>query len=251
MASVSAHVPVAVILLVGGLLSCFLGYRLLRLLVAVYGFGLGVIIVTAFADRLEPWVMVAVMAGGGLLGALLAKAAYLAVVAVLGAGLGAVVVRAGGLSGAGEPGLWVMLSVCLAGALAALALRKYVVIVGTSFGGAWTALVGGLALAGDNAAVAAASGDGAAGVSAGAREHADGVRGGLVRARRRRVARPAPHRPPASVDLNAAFDRVAPHSVTSAVGVAADPGPRRRSSSVAQLAEHSAVNRRVVGSSPT
>ena len=159
MASVSAHVPVAVILLVGGLLSCFLGYRLLRLLVAVYGFGLGVIIVTAFADRLEPWVMVAVMAGGGLLGALLAKAAYLAVVALLGAGLGALVVQAGWLPGAGEPGLWVVLSVCLAGALVALALRKYVVIVGTSFGGAWTALVGGLALAGDNAAVAAASGD--------------------------------------------------------------------------------------------
>ncbi len=159
MPSVSAHVPVAVILLVGGLLSCFLGYRLLRLLVAVYGFGLGVIIVTAFADRLEPWVMVAVMAGGGLLGALLAKAAYLAVVAVLGAGLGALVVQAGWLSAAGEPGLWVMLSVCLAGALVALALRKYVVIVGTSFGGAWTALVGGLALAGDDSAVAAASGD--------------------------------------------------------------------------------------------
>ena len=159
MASVSAHVPVAVILLVGGLLSCFLGYRLLRLLVAVYGFGLGVIIVTAFADRLEPWVMVAVMAGGGLLGALLAKAAYLAVVAVLGAGLGALVVQAGWLSAAGEPGLWVVLSVCLAGALVALVLRKYVVIVGTSFGGAWTALVGGLALAGDESAVAAASGD--------------------------------------------------------------------------------------------
>ena len=159
MASVSAHVPVAVILLVGGLLSCFLGYRLLRLLVAVYGFGLGVIIVTAFADRLEPWVMVAVMAGGGLLGALLAKAAYLAVVAVLGAGLGALVVQAGWLPGPGEPDLWVVLSVCLAGALVALALRKYVVIVGTSFGGAWTALVGGLALAGDSAAVAAAGGD--------------------------------------------------------------------------------------------
>ena len=159
MASVSGHVPVAVILLVGGLLSCFLGYRLLRLLVAVYGFGLGVIIVTAFADRLEPWAMVAVMAGGGLLGALLAKAAYLAVVAVLGAGLGALVVQAGWLSAAGDPGLWVVLSVCLAGALAALVLRKYVVIVGTSFGGAWTALVGGLALAGDAAAVAAASGD--------------------------------------------------------------------------------------------
>ena len=159
MPSVSAHVPVAVILLVGGLLSCFLGYRLLRLLVAVYGFGLGVIIVTAFADRLEPWVMVAVMAGGGLLGALLAKAAYLAVVAVLGAGLGALVVQAGWLSAAGDPGLWVVLSVCLAGALVALVLRKYVVIVGTSFGGAWTALVGGLALAGDDSAVAAASGD--------------------------------------------------------------------------------------------
>lgn len=159
MASVSGHVPVAFILLAGGLLSCFLGYRLLRLLVAVYGFGLGVVIVTMFADRLETWVMVLVIAGGGVLGAVLAKAAYLAVVAVTGAGLGALAVQTAWTSESGEPGLWITLSVCLACALAALALRRYVIILGTSFGGAWTALVGGLALAGDNAAVAAASGD--------------------------------------------------------------------------------------------
>ena len=159
MASVSGHVPVAFILLAGGLLSCFLGYRLLRLLVAVYGFGLGVVIVTMFADRLETWAMVLVIAAGGVLGAVLAKAAYLAVVAVTGAGLGALAVQTAWTSESGEPGLWVTLSVCLACALAALALRRYVIILGTSFGGAWTALVGGLALAGNSAAVAAASGD--------------------------------------------------------------------------------------------
>ena len=201
MASVSGHVPVAVILLVGGVLSCFLGYRLLRLLVAVYGFGLGVIIVTAFADRLEPWVMVAVMAGGGLLGALLAKAAYLAIVAVLGAGLGALVVQTGWLWEATEPGLWVVLSVCLACALVALALRKYVVIVGTSFGGRLDRARGGTCAGRRQCGRGRRQRRRAAGVSAGAREHADGVRGGLVRARRCRAARPAPHRTPGSVDL--------------------------------------------------
>jgi hypothetical protein len=159
MGSISIHIPVAIILLAGGLLACFLGYRLLRVLLAVYGFVVGVIVATLFVDQLETWLAVAATIAGGLVGMVLAIVAYLAGVALFGAAIGAFVVNIAWRPETAEPNVWVVLGVCLAGALVALALRHYVIMVGTSFGGAWTALVGGLALAGNSAAVAAASGD--------------------------------------------------------------------------------------------
>ena len=160
MASVSLHIPVAIILLGGGLLACFLGYRLLRILLAVYGFVAGVIIATLFVEQFEEtWMAVLITIGAGLAGSVLATVAYLAGVALLGAALGAVALNVAWSYRGGEPEVWLVLVACFAGALVALALRRYVIIVGTSFGGAWTTLVGGLALAGNSAAVAAASGD--------------------------------------------------------------------------------------------
>ena len=159
MPSVSFHIPVAIILLGAGLLACFLGYRLLRILLAVYGFVAGVVIATLFVDQFETWVAVLATIAAGLAGSALAIVAYLAGVALLGAALGAVALDVAWSYGGGEPIVWFVLAACLAGALVALALRRYVIIVGTSFGGAWTALIGGLALAGNSAAVAAASGD--------------------------------------------------------------------------------------------
>ena len=160
MASVSLHIPVAIILLGGGLLACFLGYRLLRILLAVYGFVAGVIIATLFVEQFEEtWMAVLVTIGAGLAGSVLATVAYLAGVGLLGAALGAVALNVAWSYRGGEPEAWLVLVACFAGALVALALRRYVIIVGTSFGGAWTTLVGGLALAGNSAAVAAASGD--------------------------------------------------------------------------------------------
>lgn len=155
----SVHAPVAVILLAGGGVACFLGYRLLRLLLAAGGFAAGAAAAAALARGLDVWLVVAAAVAGGAAGAVLATAAYLAGVAVLGAALGAAAVNALWASDAGDPGLWVFLGVGLAGAFAALALRRWVILIGTSFGGAWVALVGGLALAGDAAATAAARGD--------------------------------------------------------------------------------------------
>lgn len=156
---VSFHIPVATILLGGGLLACFLGYRLLRTLLALYGFIGGVVIATIFIGQLETWLAIVAIIAAGVAGSVLAVMAYLAGVAVLGAGLGAVVLNVAWLYRSGEPNVWLVLVVCLGGALLALAVRRYVLIVATSFGGAWTALVGGLALAGNSAAVAAATGN--------------------------------------------------------------------------------------------
>ena len=159
MASVSLHLPVAIILLAGGLVSCFFGYRLLRVLLAAYGFVAGIVLAVQFGGDLELWATVLLTVGAGIVGAALAVVAYLAGVALLGAAGGALLVNAAWSSETSEPGLWVMLGVCLAGALMALVVRRYVIIAGTSLAGSWAALVGGLALAGNSAAAAATAGD--------------------------------------------------------------------------------------------
>ena len=149
----------AIILLGGGLLTCFLGYRLLRILLAVHGFVGGVIVATLFTAELETWIAAVVTIGSGLLGSLVAITAYLAGVALAGAGLAAFAVHAVWTQFEGEPILWLMLAACFVGAIVALALRKFMIVVATSFAGAWMAIVGGLALAGNAASGAAANGD--------------------------------------------------------------------------------------------
>ena len=160
MTLVSLQIPVAIILLGGGLLACFLGYRFLRILLATYGFVAGIIIATLFLEQMEEiWVAILLTICGGLAGSMLAIVAYLAGVALFGAALGALSLNLGWSSRVDEPAVWLVLIACFVGALLALALRRYVIIVGTSFGGAWTALVGGLALTGHSAAVAVTGGN--------------------------------------------------------------------------------------------
>ena len=152
------QVAVTIILLVGGLLVCFLGYRLLWMVLGVYGFVFGGMLANSFLGA-GTWQTVFGVFGGGLLGALAFLGAYYLGVALLGAALGALVVNLGWSQVGGEPHWVVVSGAAVAGAFAALAVRRYVIIVGTSFGGAWTALVGAFALLGDSAALAAASGD--------------------------------------------------------------------------------------------
>ena len=156
---VSSPVPAAIILLAAGLMACFLGYRLFRWLLAIYGFVAGAYLTSLFVGTLEPWVAAAAIVGGGLAGALLLLVAYLAGLALLGAGLGALAISLFWTPQNGDPEPWVVVVVCLVGAIATVSLQRYVIIASTAFGGAWTALVGGLALGGNAVAMAAASGD--------------------------------------------------------------------------------------------
>ena len=149
MASLAFQIPVAIILLAGGLLACFLGYRLLRLVLAIYGFVAGVIVTTMFVGQFETWAAALVTIAGGLAGTLVAILAYLVGVGLLGAAVGAVVVNVQWAAENSEPNVWLVVGVSLVGALGALALRRYVIILGTSFGGAWR----------NSAAVAAAAGN--------------------------------------------------------------------------------------------
>ncbi len=154
------QVPAAVLLLVGGLLSCFLGYRIFRIVLAIYGFILGALVATSVLGAVETSTTILVGLGGGLAGALLLVFAYFVGVALVGAALAAVLVHFVWSYAGGDPHPLVVIVACVVGALASLSLQRYVIVLGTAFGGAWTLLVGVLTLAGHEAAAAATRGDG-------------------------------------------------------------------------------------------
>ena len=149
--------PAAIILLVGGLLACFAGYRLFRVVLAIYGFILGALLASSFMGTEQTMAMVLSWIAGGIVGALILLVAYFAGVALLGAGIGAAAAHLVFAAFKTEPGVVVLILFSVAGALVALALQRYVIIIATGFGGAQTALVGAAALLGDPGAAQAAA----------------------------------------------------------------------------------------------
>lgn len=150
------QVPAAIVLLAGGLLACFAGYRLFKVVLGVYGFILGALVASSAmgADR-GAWMIVAAIAGGAL-GALVLILAYFVGVALVGAAAGALLLHVIMASFGRDPHVLVAIAAAVAGAAIAMVLQRYVIILTTSFGGAWTLIVGGLALAGNGTAVRAA-----------------------------------------------------------------------------------------------
>jgi len=153
----SFQTPAAIILVLGGLLSCFAGYRVFRVVLGFFGFVLGALLTSSVMGTDQTvWMVVAAIVGG-MVGALILVAAYFVGVALIGAGVGALVVNLIWASLGREPHIVIVILFAIAGALAALALQRYVIITATSFGGAWTTIVGLLALLGDRLAVEAAA----------------------------------------------------------------------------------------------
>jgi Domain of unknown function (DUF4203) len=155
----SLQMPAAIVLVLGGLLSCFAGYRVFRIVLGVYGFILGALIASSVMGTDQTVLMVVGAIVGGLLGALILIATYFVGVALIGAGAGALLANLIGAAVGREPHLLVVIGLAVVGALLALVLQRYVIIVSTAFGGAWTAIVGAAALIGDRTAEAAARSD--------------------------------------------------------------------------------------------
>jgi hypothetical protein len=153
----SFQVPAAVILLLGGLLSCVAGYRVFRFVLGFFGFVLGALIASSAMGTEQGFWMIVAAIVGGLVGALILVAAYFVGVALIGAGIGALVVNVIWATLGREPHILVVVLFAVAGALGALALQRFVIIGATGFGGAWTAIVGGLALMGNQVAIEAAA----------------------------------------------------------------------------------------------
>jgi len=155
-------IPFAILLVLGGTLSCFAGYRLFRFVLAIYGFILGAMVASSMMGANSTGAMVIAAIVGGLAGALVLTLAYFVGIALLGAGLGALVVAPvlWQAFGTGDPPAIAVILLAVAGSIGAMLLQRYVIIITTAFGGAWTLLVGLLAMTGDRGATrAAVSGD--------------------------------------------------------------------------------------------
>lgn len=144
------QLPVAILLVIGGLVACVAGYRVFRVVLGIYGFFLGAFVATSAMGTSDTAWLVGGALIGGLAGALILIAAYFIGVALIGAGLAALAVNIvwGQISG-GEPPALAIIIAAVIGALASLSLQRYVIVIGTAFGGAWTAVVGAIAIAGD------------------------------------------------------------------------------------------------------
>jgi hypothetical protein len=153
----SYQLPAAIVLLLGGTVACFFGYRMFRLVLAIFGFILGSFAASSLMSPTDTTGMLVSAAIGGLLGAGILIAAYFVGVALVGASLGALVANLAFSVSGNEPHFLVIAFCAVAGSVASMYLQRYFIIVGTAFGGAWTMIVGGMALVGDRTALAAAA----------------------------------------------------------------------------------------------
>lgn len=152
--------PAAVVLVLGGAVACFAGYRLFKFVLGIFGFILGALSASSVFGVSDTTAMVVAALAGGIIGALLLLATYFVGVALVGAGSGALLANVIWLYIEGDPHPFVVILFSVAGALLAMWLQRYVIIGTTAFGGAWTMLVGALALMGNRRPLdAAAAGD--------------------------------------------------------------------------------------------
>ena len=144
------QLPAAAVLMAGGLLACFFGYRLFKVVLGIFGFIIGALAASSVFGATDTTPMVIAALVGGIAGATV----------LLAAGIGALVVNLVWTQIEGDPHPAVVILFSVAGAVVATWLQRYVIILGTAFGGAWTLLVGGLAVMGDSGPLkAAAQGD--------------------------------------------------------------------------------------------
>jgi hypothetical protein len=147
--------PAALLLVLGGALSCFAGYRFFRAVLAINGFIAGAALASSTMAASNTFGMVMAAIVGGLAGAVVLVLAYFVGIALVGAALGALVTHlVWSQVGTGDPPWVAVILVAILGSIAAMMLQRYVIVVGTAFGGAWMVLVGGLAIANDRALAA-------------------------------------------------------------------------------------------------
>ena len=158
MLPLSYQLPAAVVLMAGGVVTCFAGYRLFRFVLGAYGFILGSLVGSSLAGAAAgTWVVVASAIAGGVVGSLILVVGYFVGVALVGAGTAALLLNVIWTPLRGEPH-WALVGVTAAiGAFLAIRFQRFVIVAATAFGGAWTVLVGLAALMAGKGAKAAAA----------------------------------------------------------------------------------------------
>lgn len=147
MLPVSYETPAAIALVLGGVIACFAGYRLFRMVLAIYGFFIGAMLASSVMASSNALGMIVAALVGGVIGSIVLFFAYFVGIALVGAGLGALAAHFGWaqVSATDAPLTVVLISVAI-GTVVALVLQRYVIIVSTAFAGAWTVVVGAFAL---------------------------------------------------------------------------------------------------------
>lgn len=154
------QLPAALLLVLGGALSCFAGYRLFKITLAIYGLIFGAMLASSTMGVSNTSGMIVAAILGGLAGAVILVLAYFVGIGLIGAGLGALIGHVGwGYFRAGDPPVAVVIVLAVFGAVGAMLLQRYVIIVATAFGGAWTMLIGALTIADRGAGRASRLGD--------------------------------------------------------------------------------------------
>src|SRR5262245_27089265 len=126
----SYELPAALLLVVGGALSCFAGYRLFKITLAIYGFIIGAMVASSTMGVSNTAGMVGAAIGGGLAGALILVFAYFIGIALVGAGLGALIAHVGwSYVGNGDPPPLLLVALAILGAIGAMLLQRYVIVV--------------------------------------------------------------------------------------------------------------------------
>jgi hypothetical protein len=143
------ELPAAILLVLGGSLSCFAGYRLFRVVLGVYGFFLGGMLASSIVGVSNTVGMVGAALAGGVVGALILVFAYFVAIALAGAGLGVLLAHVGWNGVAADPSAVAIVLASIAGAAGAMILQRYVIVVSTAFAGAWTIILGATAIGGN------------------------------------------------------------------------------------------------------
>ena len=98
----SYELPAAILLVLGGALACFAGYRLFRVVLGIYGFILGAMLASSMMGASNTTGMMVAALVGGVAGAVMLVFAYFVGIALVGAGLGALVAHVGWGTSAGR-----------------------------------------------------------------------------------------------------------------------------------------------------
>src|SRR6185369_9097786 len=152
------ELPAAIVLVLSGAVACFAGYRLFRIVLAIYGFILGAMLASSMMGITNTTGMLVAGFVGGLVGALLFTFAYYVGIGILGASMAVFLIHVfWDYSKHADPPAVAVIVASIAGAIMAMVLQRYVIIVSTSFSGAWTMIVGAMATMGNRAAERAAA----------------------------------------------------------------------------------------------
>jgi len=141
----------AAIFILAGILNCFVGYRIFKIILGIWGFILGFILATALVSWLGIENQgVELIAGvvGGIIGVFimikLFQVGIFIIGAIFGYTLGALLIAAAGY----QPDTVLLALAAILGGIIALLLQRPMIILSTAFSGAWLVILGVAHLAG-------------------------------------------------------------------------------------------------------